>query len=64
MIVLALAGIAAWLILKSGGVPILQKTAVANTSGLSYTPGAGYGDTSRYDWYSSTAKANGGWGIE
>jgi hypothetical protein len=64
MLLLAAAGVAAFLILKSGGIATLQKTAVANTSGLSYTPAAGYGDTARYDWYAPQAVVNGGWGIE
>lgn len=64
-IVLGLAGVAVLLVLKAGGV--LSTPAAMwrqYQSGLSYDPGPGYGDTSKYTDYADTAVSNGGWGIE
>lgn len=63
LIILGAAGVAVLLILKAGGISPTAKLRQWR-SGLSYDPGAGYGDTSRYDAYASTARASGGWGIE
>lgn len=62
LMVLGLAGVAVLVILKSGGA--LPKIGGTARHGLSYTPTAGYGDTSRYKDYADTAVKNGGWGIE
>jgi hypothetical protein len=62
LLVLGIAGVAVFMILKAGGVALPTIGGIRH--GLRYTPSAGYGDTSRYADYADDAVRNGGWGIE
>jgi hypothetical protein len=64
VLVVGLAGVAVYLIIKAGGLTAKPGGAKQYGTGLSYQPSIGYGDTSKYDAYRPKAIQDGGWGIE